>query len=87
MDEVKEKHDPVNHPSHYCVGGIEVINAIEAWGLGFHAGNVVKYVARAGKKDQEEEVKDLEKALWYLRRLVRTKGGRWEDPDSKIWSK
>jgi hypothetical protein len=69
------KHDPVNHPSHYCIGGIEVIDAIEAWELGFHAGNVVKYVARAGRKGGEKELlHDLEKAQWYLGRLIeRTK--------------
>ena len=26
-------NDPVNHPAHYCMGGIEVLSAIEAWGL------------------------------------------------------
>jgi len=77
------KNDPVNHPAHYCLGGIEVIDAIEAWELGFHAGNVVKYVARAGRKGGEAELKDLEKALWYLRRLVRVKGGRVEEEVEK----
>ena len=43
-------HDSVAHPRHYTFGGIEVIDAIEAWSLGFHLGNVVKYVARAAHK-------------------------------------
>jgi len=60
--------EKVNHPAHYNVGGIEVIDAIEAWDLGFHAGNVVKYVARAGHKGSELE--DLKKAAWYLGRLI-----------------
>ena len=42
----------VNHPPHY--GGesnpYEAIKVIEAWQLGFCLGNVVKYLARAGKK-------------------------------------
>lgn len=63
--------DLVNHPSHYNVGSIEVIDAIEDWRLGFHAGNVVKYVARAGHKGNE--VEDLKKARWYLDRLIQTK--------------
>lgn len=64
----RRKGDNVNHPSHYNVGGIEVIDAIEAWGLGFHAGNTVKYVARAGHKG--DEIEDLEKAQWYLKRRI-----------------
>lgn len=67
--EVKLDHrDPVNHPPHYTHGGVEVIDAIEAWGLGFHEGNVVKYVARA--KHKGNELQDLEKAKWYLERRI-----------------
>lgn len=69
MDDYK-KPDPVNHPSHYNSGTIEVIDAIEDWGLGFNRGNAVKYVARAGKKDGTPEVEDLEKAVWYLNREI-----------------
>lgn len=58
--------DSVNHPDHYNVGGIEVIDAIEAWDLGFCLGNAVKYIARAGKKDPTKEAEDLKKAAWYL---------------------
>lgn len=60
----------INHPSHYASGRIEVIEAIEDWGLGFHLGNTVKYVARAGKKDPSKEIEDLEKAKWYLKRKI-----------------
>lgn len=56
----------VNHPKHYNVGKIEVIDAIEEWKLGFHLGNAVKYIARAEHKGKA--VEDLEKALWYLQR-------------------
>lgn len=62
--------DPVEHPSHYTLGGIEVIDAIEAWRLGFHLGNVVKYVARAGKKDPAKTIEDLKKARFYLDRKI-----------------
>jgi hypothetical protein len=62
--------DPVSHPSHYNSGKIEVIEAIEDWNLGFHLGNSVKYIARAGKKDPAKEVEDLEKAKWYLSRRI-----------------
>lgn len=60
----------VTHPAHYNSGKIEVIEAIEDWGLGFHLGNTLKYVARAGKKDPSKEVEDLQKAQWYLARKI-----------------
>lgn len=59
---------PVDHPDHYNQGSIEVIDAIEDWGLGFHEGNVIKYVARAAHKGTE--VEDLKKARWYLERRI-----------------
>lgn len=62
------KSDPVDHPAHYTFGAIEVIDAIEDWNLGFHEGNVVRYVARARHKGRELE--DLRKARWYLDRRI-----------------
>jgi len=62
--------DSVNHPAHYNIGGLEVIDAIEAWDLDFSLGNAVKYIARAGKKDPARTIEDLEKAQWYLRRRI-----------------
>ena len=60
----------VNNPSHY--GGVdnpyEAIKVIEAHDLGFHLGNVVKYILRAGKKDNY--IQDLEKAKWYIERQI-----------------
>jgi uncharacterized protein DUF3310 len=63
-----QPHDPVNHPSHYTFGKIEVIEAIEDWQLNFHLGNAVKYIARAGKKG--DRLEDLKKAAWYLQREI-----------------
>ena len=64
--------DSVNHPTHY--GGenntYEAIKVIEAWGLDFCLGNVVKYISRAGKKDPNKELEDLKKAVWYLNRRI-----------------
>jgi len=62
--------DPINHPSHYTSGTIEVIDVIEDWKLDFRLANAVKYIARAGKKDQTKTKEDLEKALWYIRRFI-----------------
>ena len=62
--------DPVNHPEHYKAGGIETIDFIEAKGLGYHLGNVVKYISRAGKKGTNQGLEDLRKAQWYLARAI-----------------
>ena len=62
----------VQHPIYY--GGAddpyEVIKVIEAWNLGFHLGNTVKYISRAGKKDGNSATQDLKKALFYLNREI-----------------
>ena len=65
-----EQNPAVHSPSHYTRGGIETIDFIEAKGLNFHLGNVVKYVSRAGFK-QDALIQDLEKALWYLNREIK----------------
>ena len=60
--------DVVNHPPHYKIGGIETIDFIEAKGLDYNLGNVVKYVTRADHKGNK--LQDLEKARWYLDRAI-----------------
>jgi hypothetical protein len=60
----------VNHPPHYTDGKIEVIDFIEDKKLGYHLGNVVKYISRAGKKAEETKVEDLKKAQWFLNREI-----------------
>ena len=71
IDEDKPKKELVDHPTHY--GGkdnpYEAIKVIEAWDLGFCLGNTIKYIARCGKKDNE--IQELEKALWYLKREIK----------------
>lgn len=66
------KKEQINHPDHY--GGkdnpFEVIKVIRAWGLTFSLGNVVKYIARAGKKDPSKRIEDLHKAMWYLQEEI-----------------
>ena len=66
----------VNHPDHYKFGEnnqYEVVEVCEAWGLDKDAYlfNVVKYVARAGKKDPKKELEDLKKAVFYLERKIK----------------
>jgi hypothetical protein len=69
--ELKDKHNPieqVDHPTHYQSGKIEVIDIIDAFNLDFSLGNVVKYVLRCGKKD--DDVTELKKAMWYLKHKI-----------------
>lgn len=65
-------YEIVDHPNHY--GGAsakhEAISVIEEWNLGFHLGNVVKYISRAGKKPDQNTIDDLKKAKWYLERYI-----------------
>ena len=51
----------------------EVFTVLEAWKLDkdFYLGNVLKYLARAGKKSFNKK-EDLEKALVYLQRRIDT---------------
>jgi hypothetical protein len=63
--------DPIN-PDHYTAGGIETIDFIEAKGLGYHLGNVVKYLVRWKDKNG---IEDLKKARWYLDRFIENESG------------
>jgi hypothetical protein len=59
------KHDTVNHPAHYTShpSGIEAIQ-VTRW-MSFNLGNVIKYVWRAGLKN-DARIEDLRKAAFYL---------------------
>ncbi len=68
--------DNVNHPSHYCKGGIECIDVIKSAlspeeFRGFLRGNVLKYQFRANDKNGLE---DIRKAGWYQARLEKELG-------------
>jgi hypothetical protein len=68
-------NDAINHPDHYTSGGIETIDFIKAKltteeFIGYLKGNILKYVSRAGKKDDAK--KDIEKAQWYIKKLTET---------------
>ncbi|MBR0204183.1 MAG: DUF3310 domain-containing protein [Synergistaceae bacterium] len=60
----------INHPDYYQANGYEAIDYIEAHGLNFNLGNVIKYVTRAGRKT-DDPVPDLEKARFYLEREIK----------------
>lgn len=64
MDTEETNHDQVNNPEHYNShpSGIECIEVTRH--MNFNLGNAIKYIWRAGLKD--DYVEDLEKAIWYL---------------------
>lgn len=68
---ISDKETEVAKQPHYTLSP-EPIDIIEKWGLNFYRANVIKYVARAGKKDASVEgtVRDLEKAVSYLKREI-----------------
>lgn len=81
---VPKRQDIISHPSHYNSGKIEVIEAIEDWKLGYHRGNAIKYIARAGRKNPDKEIEDLQKALWYINReIVRLEAFKKGEPPAK----
>lgn len=73
--------DIINSPSHYADTKIEVIDYIEDKKLGYHLGNVVKYVSRAGKKGKNKMLEDLYKAKWYLERKIKNVETEGEDDE------
>lgn len=77
-----EQTDNVNHPSHYTShpSGVECITVTECYN--FNVGNAIKYLWRNGLKseeglsDDEKQIEDLEKAIWYIKREIqRINGG------------
>ncbi len=60
------------NPDHYRQGAIEPWDFIVSQQLGFLEGNIVKYITRAGKKDNESKLDDLLKAQAYIHKAVLT---------------
>jgi hypothetical protein len=74
-------------PSHYKRLRPQPIEVIEGWGLNFALGSALKYVARAGYK--EDELRDLRKAIWFLRRHLAVReaelsGGTKPSPEDQV---
>ena len=60
----------VTSPAYYRRGGIEVDDAIQAWGLSYRLGSVLGYIVRAGHKTPDP-LDDLRKAREFLDREIR----------------
>jgi len=77
-NKTNQNYDPVEKPAHYADTKIEVIDYIEDKNLGFCLGNAIKYISRAGRKQdyanqnqKEKTIQDLQKAIWYLNRRIK----------------
>ena len=78
LDEViahKDKNKQVDNaaikPSHYKAGEFDVISFCQIHNINFELGNVIKYVTRAGKKENNSELQDLFKAREFLNRRIK----------------
>ena len=58
--------------------GIDVIDFCKMYDMNFNRGNIVKYLARAGKKDNE--LQDMRKALDYIEREI-----KWLEQQQSEW--
>ena len=66
----RDNFDKIN-PSHYKTpSGLEAIDVIEKFELPYHVATAVRYLLRAGKKVNESESDDLQKARWYIERRL-----------------
>ena len=75
---IEAKDDAIN-PDHYKSGLIECIEAIEesmtpAAFAGYLKGNCMKYLWRYETKHAYDPLQDLQKAEWYLSRLIELVG-------------
>ena len=61
-------------PEYYRLGSIQVWDFIRDKELNFHLGNVIKYVCRAGHK--EDDIEDLSKAIHYLSNEIEFRTGK-----------
>ncbi len=73
--------------THYQRLKPEPIEVIESWGLGFHLGSALEYIARAPYKGQE--ARDLTAAIWYIKRHLQLleaaqKGTKPPNPDDQV---
>jgi uncharacterized protein YlzI (FlbEa/FlbD family) len=74
---VAEMKDMVNHPPHYTThpSGIETIQVTRH--MTFNLGNAMKYIWRAGIKDEAKHIEDLKKAVFYINDEIKRLEGRF----------
>lgn len=78
---MKQGKEIVDHPGHYNHGRYECIDIVEDLNLNFCLGSVLKYIWRAGFKD--DEITELEKARWYLDREIQSRKAKRSNKNIK----
>ena len=80
---MENKGNSVKHPAHYAEGRkYEPKDVIRDWGLNFNLGSAVKYISRAGRKDNI--VQDLKKAQEFIQfEIDAIEAGRREEDKSR----
>ena len=70
-------------PEYYRNGDFDVIDVANEFNMNFNMGNCLKYIVRAGNKEPDKFVEDLEKAKVYLEREIKFRNASWtsEEPD------
>lgn len=71
------KVDQVNHPAHYTSdpSGVECIQITRH--RNFNVGNAFKYLWRAGLKDDQKHIEDLQKAIFYIQDEINRLEGKY----------
>ena len=70
-----EKETKGIRPDYYQFHQYDVFDIAAYFGLSFPLGNALKYILRAGHKDQSKEVEDLTKAITCIQRHIEIKEG------------
>ena len=74
--------DTIKQPEHYAQHRLQPVDYIMSNGLSFWAGNVIKYVSRAGTKlypnqdSSQSEINDIRKAIRYCEMRINQLEGR-----------
>lgn len=68
--ESQSKKDAI-HPDYYKFHGYDVFDIADYFGLSFPLGNGLKYLLRAGKKDKDKTIQDLEKCVECVQREIK----------------
>lgn len=76
LEQAELQSDVVKNPKHYEQYEFEPVSFIMKNQLSFWMGNVIKYVMRAGTKDDTDEVQDLKKAIRYIEMRINQLEGR-----------
>ena len=74
-EQQEDHNDPVNHPSHYNKGKIEVWDFVADQKLNFDLGSAIKYICRAGEKDPTKRTQDLKKAIEFVKHEIKMSEG------------